>query len=380
MGNFRDWLLVEARGDIEAMGFPSVISRVLYERYGRRAVLVARWFRDWCLGDHLDSADASWFRMHFLYGHRGGMSLSSLCELYDATWESSEAYIRRAAQEGITLDLAKVDDDYLFKMRCRLLDEIRDELFEQTGFFTRYRIMRDLTSGVLKDVAPYRRLRFLEAEDRYERRVLFKDKEPLVEYPNGYRWVDVGPKSTLVGRMMRNCGSSGLMGLDSDRTILCLFGPSQAPHALVVYHPNEKRISHEEGVGSSALKSEYHPYVLDLVRRLGVSFDVDRSKSMELALKYRTGVDSSPHPDFASDSDCSYRRFQSGGVWYVTDGDVAVSEADVARVGRELASGGLRVYWGADHPVKAALASSNREIMMRAGVRFLRLDSWSHGV
>ncbi len=77
--------------------------------------------------------------------------------------------------------------------------------------------------------------------------------------------------------------------MDPDRTIYTLFDNNNEPHVVVTYSPNEKRISGDEGVGSSAVKPEYHKYVLDLAKTLDARFDYDRSKSSELRIRAAIG-------------------------------------------------------------------------------------------
>jgi hypothetical protein len=90
----------------------------------------------------------------------------------------------------------------------------------------------------------------------------------------------------LVGGLMKNCGSAGLMSMDKDRTLLVLFDSKNKPHIIVTYSPNEKRIAQDQGIGSSEPKEKYHDYILDLANFLNVRYDVEKSKSPKLIAKY----------------------------------------------------------------------------------------------
>ena len=84
---------------------------------------------------------------------------------------------------------------------------------------------------------------------------------------------------------MKNCGSTGLMSMDSDKTALVLFGPSNRPHVIATYSPNDGRISGIEGSASSRPKAEYHEYILDLEEHLGVPIKDNTIKNYDLQLK-----------------------------------------------------------------------------------------------
>ena len=93
-----------------------------------------------------------------------------------------------------------------------------------------------------------------EALEKYNQKVVFEETEPLKVYDDGYKWIDVRNRCELVGKLMRNCGSAGVMGLDPDRTILALFDANNKPHIVTTYHPGEERISAVEGIYHSAQK------------------------------------------------------------------------------------------------------------------------------
>ena len=67
--------------------------------------------------------------------------------------------------------------------------------------------------------------------------------------------------------------------------MLTLFDPKNKPHVVATYSPNQKRLSGAEGAASSAPKDQYHDYIIDLAKHLGVSFDYDKASSKLLKLK-----------------------------------------------------------------------------------------------
>jgi hypothetical protein len=168
-----------------------------------------------------------------------------------------------------------------------LKTEIEKQLLNSL-FFDK-RIIKNIMDGTLTDLKPYEKLDFFEANKKYEEKVIFSDLTPVRSYPNGWRWINVGKRCEYVGNMMRNCGSSGVMSYDKDRTIIALFDKENKPHVVVTYSPNEKRISGDEGGAGTPVKNEYADYVLDLSNVLGANFDSEKTQSKFLRVKHKIG-------------------------------------------------------------------------------------------
>ena len=150
----------------------------------------------------------------------------------------------------------EIDDTQEFN-KSEKLQDLREEI--SRGFFKKVFFSRNLIigidSGKIIDLHPYANLTFREANEKYEKKSIFSDKTPVKKYPNGWRWVDAGAKCDLIGGMMKNCGSTGVMSADKDRTMLTLFDEQNIPHVVATYSPNEKRISGVEGQASTAVKN-----------------------------------------------------------------------------------------------------------------------------
>jgi hypothetical protein len=169
---------------------------------------------------------------------------------------------------------------------------------------------------------------------------------------------------------MKNCGSAGLMSWDEDRTIVALFGPTNKPHVMVTYSPNEKRISGDECAGSSQVKPEYHRYVLDLAEHLSATFDVSKTKSTALGVKYllRNKAQSIEQLDAGEDPYDSYFRFVMDGKVFYTNGNYVISEADMERAQGMIDRGELKVRYELDKPYETFLNSFNRENLVHNGI------------
>ena len=126
---------------------------------------------------------------------------------------------------------------------------------------------------------------------------MFDETEPTIKYKDGWKWIDVGGKCELIGDQMKNCGSTGVMSNDPDKTMMGLFDPNNKPHIVGTLSPNQKRLSGVEGIASTGPKDKYIDKILNLVDVLGVEYDIWRgTKNDLLKLKYQ-------FKDYAEDID-----------------------------------------------------------------------------
>ena len=282
--NWREYLnndfLTESRQSIIAMGFPKIIASLFYELFPQKtATLMARWYKEYHnVGWTKMRKDKDWFRIK-----NWNMRIIDMIDLYDAAGLGEEKYIETA--KGLEL---YIPEDFLFdsgKAKKAIKKEIKEE-FEKDVFFYA-KIIMAIQSGQITDLAPYKKLDFSSAKDKYDEKTVFSQSAPLKTYENGWKWVDVGDRCQLVGKLMSNCGSTGVMGMDPDRTMITLFDKNNKPHVVITYSPNENRISGDEGQASSKVKDKYHEYVLDVADVLGAEFDSTKTKSKLLGIKYR---------------------------------------------------------------------------------------------
>lgn len=284
-------VLTESKQNIVNLGFPEVIASILFKKFGPNAFLVSRWLKENSSYKFTDKDGTInypkdwWVRANtdFFRSSRT-ISLVDLVELYEASKISAEAYLETKAKLG--LSVVPNEDVDLLETQGFLKDEIEEQLVEKKELvFFRSTLISDILSMKITDLKPYKNLSFSAAKDKYDKLRIFDQKKLIKKYENGWKWIDVGAKCQLVGKAMKNCGSAGIMSWDDNATILTLFDPRNKPHVMVTYSPNEKRISGDEGQGSTQVKEQYHQYVLDLADHLGARFDYDKSKSKTLKLK-----------------------------------------------------------------------------------------------
>jgi hypothetical protein len=356
--------ILAAKQDIINLGYPEIISKLLYEEYQSLAPLIAKWYKQYRVPESWEGTD--WWRM-FNWDYRKQFSLYSLTYLYENSGDV-ESFLKACEKmdvkprEGLTQEV-------LDSQRTWLVNRLRDDFFNES-FFLYYSLIQDITNGVIKDLAPYKRLEFFDAQQKYEKRRYFQESEPIKVYENGFKWIDVGRKSTLLSEQMRNCGSAGLMSLDKDATIIALFGPNGKPHVMVTYSPRDKKISGDECAGSTAVKPEYHQYVIDLSDHLGATFSATKSKSTELGVKYRLrniakSLEKLETPEYTSGS---YFKFIANGKVFYTDGYVVVSNDELRRAQTMIEKGELKVPYPRENIFETVLLSSNRGYMEQAGI------------
>lgn len=283
--NFKEFILLENKQEIVSLGFPKIVADIIFKYFGKFAYQVAKWNKDYSY----DTDKQDWWYLTNTKTFSKSISLGDYVKLYEAS-DTIEGYKEKYKQ--LRGEDSNLEEYELEENKIALAKRIESELMESV-FFSHYSLIKDIRSGALTDLAPYKKLNFTQAQDKYDKKHIFKDQEPIKVYQNGWKWINVGQKCNLLGKMMKNCGSAGVMSMDEDRTILALFDKGNKPHVVVTYSPNEKRISGDQGIGSTAVKDKYADYVIDLAHYLGVRFDTFRSDNKLLKMKYLFGMDAS---------------------------------------------------------------------------------------
>lgn len=354
MMDFKEWLLTEAKADIVGLGFPAIIATILHEHFGNLAYLIAKWFRDYKYQP--DPKPDNWWLQ--TTSSLRGTSLWDLTDLYKSTTDE-DSY--KAA-----LDL---DDE-----KQALKEQIENEFLND--YFFKDEFVKEVVTGQIKDINNYKKLNFKAARDKFDKRAIFQERQPIKTYPDGYKWIDVGQRCQLVGGLMKNCGSAGLMSMDEDRTLLVLFDSKNKPHIIVTYSPNEKRIAQDQGIGSSEPKEKYHDYILDLANFLNVRYDVAKSKSPKLIAKYLISKVTNDFQELPIKDDWSaFFKFKLNGKDYVTNSREFVSLDDIHKVEQSIQSKNIEFKNNYGDLIQKIFNHQNRAILLNLGVQFARLES-----
>lgn len=344
--------LKESKQNIINLGFPPVVASLLFEKYGNKAFTVAKWFKDY----HWRGVgpEERWW-INASPGGSRKPDLSDFIYLWQqaqVALDSGDPKVYLAARRELGLHL---DPNYWNATRDRTFEEIlanldlvkevksniasiRESFFDDVFFHSVF--MKDFTSGKISDVKPYSKLGYQQSQDKYDKKRIFADQEPLKTYPDGWKWINVGPKCQLIGGLMKNCGSTGVMSWDENKTMLVLFDPRNKPHVVTTYSPTQKRLSGAEGVGSSVPKEAYENYILDLASTLGIRYDAEKSNSPSLRIKTAFG----PHfkSMMALDTNSAYSpesvtykiMLNDGQIWYGS-GTNFISQEDVLKAAQE---------------------------------------------
>jgi len=373
---FKEWLISESKVNIENLGYPPPIAKLFYKKYGKHAFLIAKWYKSY----HSVKETDNWFDS--VHRDWSKTSLPDLLQLYNAT-KSKEDYI--AALKDLRIIDQDEDEDYddyhLQDQRESLLDQIERELFSKTFFnYKNWSIVQDVVSGALKDIAPYKNLSIWDAQKKYDNKKIFGERTPLKEYKNGFKWIDVGSNCHLLGSLMKNCGSAGVMGSDPNRTMIALFGTENKPHVVVTYHPSEKRISGDQGVARSIVKSKYHRYVIDLSNFLNAEFDVERTDSKDLKIKYSlqgigTGLRKLSDGPFGETYNFNVRNKS-----FYTDGYAVVSKEDVEKMKQAIQDKSLTLRNVQRSPIKMIFNHLNKPSLRDFGINYITLKNFKDAI
>lgn len=366
---FKEWqIITESKQNIMGLGYPELIASLFNQKFGKNAFLLARWYREYKTRD----PNKNWWTTS--HSNFRELSLNDLIDLYHAT-DNPENYVQTLKKLDLAVDENEVyDENYLQKQKEYIKEEIERKFFSQT-FFTYNTLVSDIISGKLKNIAPYKKMNFWEAQKRYDQKNIFEDKKPIKVYKNGFKWIDVGKRCQLVGHLMKNCGSAGVMSMDEDRTMIALFDTENKPHVVVTYSPNEKRISGDQGVASSEVKAKYHRYVLDLAQMLGAQFDVEKSKSKLLKMKYilqnkATNIQRIPTNSVFDE----YFRFNMNGNTYYSNGYYVVSQQDMQKAQNAIQNGQINLRNQQPSILKTLFNGHNQFDLTQLGVQYTPLN------
>lgn len=280
--------LTESVQSLVNIGFPKIIASIFNAKFGKNAHIIGKWYKEY---DLLGSDRGNkWWKRPVFSMMQSDKEIRQNVEMYEMLQKVN-------TKEEFEKERDLIQKKYMYEsldfseQKIDLIQYLKTEIEKQllNSFFFDKRIIKNIMDGTLTDLKPYEKLDFFEANKKYEEKVIFSDLTPVKSYPNGWRWINVGKRCEYVGNMMRNCGSSGVMSYDKDRTIIALFDKENKPHVVVTYSPNEKRISGDEGGAGTPVKNEYADYVLDLSNVLGANFDSEKTKSKFLRVKHKIG-------------------------------------------------------------------------------------------
>lgn len=363
-------LLTESKQSLINIGFPPVIASIMIEKLGNKAFIVAKWMRDYIGKSSKEEIPKDWFKK-IAGGWGSDQDLTILLDLYNGALQGEEGYIKAAKEHE--MNASALEEMEIEDVRKGLKKSITQKFFRYF-FFRVSPFIEKIINGELTDLSPYKDLNYQEAEHKFESKRIFDDIKPIKIYPNGWKWLNVGDKCTLVGRIMKNCGSTGVMSMDPDSTMISLFDTNNTPHVVATYSPNEKRISGVEGQASTSVKDEYHDYILDLSDVLGVKHDITNEKSKELKVK-TTFKNNIKKIIKLKNEDSTWNQYfqitlKDGTVWY-SNGNDFIKKEELIRakeILKKLRKEKVRLYgegWG--------LIFSNTRQLERDGIKFFNI-------
>lgn len=370
-------ILFESKQSIVNLGFPEVIAALFYKKYGDKAYILAKWYREFA--GH--SNDPKWFFTKYT-GFGGSLKVIDMLELYNSTFKGSDEYIKTLIKKGIS-HKDEYDESMLIEERDVWLDEVKEKFFDKNIFFKSYNLTKDFIDGKLKNVGPYKDLDFWVATQKYDENRIFNTITPLKTYSTGYKWINVGKRCEFVHHHMKNCGSVGVMSTDEDRTMVVLFSADNKPHVMTTYSPNEHRISGIEGAGSSIVKDEYSDYIIDLGKVLNAKIDIGRLNNNYLKIKYLLGDKLSKLKRIGEASIYS-EYFQIklvDGKTYISNGSLILSLEDTKKINVALKTKQIKKFNNdSSKGIKAIFGFYNIPIWKQIGVELKPIEDFRHTI
>lgn len=370
-------LLTESVDSIVGLGYPRIVAKLYYEIFGQKlAYLMAKWQRDY-LAVYNDEKD--WFdRYYYISQSYSYTSLGILSKLYKSVEDSirmnsSEPYKQERERLGLAEITDYIDEGYLLETLRNFRKRMKEQIINGSGaIFEYYSLPADIISGKLKDINRYKDLKFMEAQYLYDQYRIFEEAKPFKSYKDGFKWINVGMRCPFIGSLMKNCGSAGVMSDDPKRTMLVLFDKNNKPHALVTYSPNQNRISGDEGVAGSPVKSIYLKYILNLAKILNANID-DRTKSRLLRLKFMMRNHATDIRQIQDHTFDPIFRLKINNEVYYSNGYVLVPKTDVDKLKSMIETGEVNQRYVTYHNKKLSttdlihvFVSPNNEIRLKS--------------
>lgn len=316
---------------VSLLGYPKPLAKILQKRFGGNSFLIARWLKEYY--NYLQSPN--WWE-NLGRGFSSSFSdsrMKILISLLSRLEEGRESYLKYLVSKDM-LDPSEMET-YFWNpesQKIELEKEIEDVLFSD-HFFS-----RDLTKKIMQNPSATQRYQdktFKEASEDFGRRNLLELDKVILSYENGWRWIDAGKRNDMVAHDLANCGSSGLMSDDPDRTILALINDIGTVKLIVTWSPNQKRISSARDSGGSreSIKSMYHSYILDLMKKIGANYLPNSVQKEDVELCIRTISDGEPELLSESLFGNKYKfKTVDGENWIAIDNDSFLKENDYNKI------------------------------------------------
>lgn len=365
--------IVESKQSIINLGIPEIIAKLFYEKFGNNAFIIARWYYQYYSAGYKGKKD--WFlQAHVKFSE--SLDITNYIQLYNATFKGESEYINvlksinKYDPEQDKEDNIIYDDEFFKENRKLFRIEIEKKLFDQV-FFKGYNLTKNIISGKLKNLAEYENLNFNDAYIKYDEKRIFQELAPIKKYSSGYKWINVGSRCDVIGKLMKNCGSTGVMSWDKDRTMYALFDSNNIPHAIVTHSPNENRISGDEGAASSTVKDEYAKYIIDLCEILNANFDFQKSSSKFLKIFFMLGGKVKKLQKLEKYSDelyNQYYKFIFNDTQYITDAHSVVSLEDIKRANTAIKNKQIKLNINRRNIIKNIFNQGNSPIFSQFGI------------
>jgi hypothetical protein len=366
------YLLTESKQSIINLGYPEIVAKLYFAKFGNKAYLLARWYKEYYSAGLSDKYKKDWFIYHSIDLGNKHYSVRHLIMLYDKLSDPIE-YVKLKNKLEISDSEEPMDSSQIQEEKEFIISELKEKLFDRSIFYIYYDLVKEVISGKIKNLSEYDHLNFYSAVEKYETKKLFRTQTPFIQYKNGYRWIDAGKKCNIVGNKLKNCGSVGVMGTDPDRHMYVLFDVSDNPHVVVTHSPNEKLLNGIQGIASSEIKDQYVKYVLHLAKKLKVNFKDTVTKYILLKCVFknvsrlRGGKKESIYN--------KYYKFDYNNETYVSNGEVMILKSDLKKIYDAIKSKTLKLKYNTRNVIRDAFDFRNRpEIKDQLQVNYINAN------
>ena len=266
-----------SKQSIVNLGYPEIFASFFIEKFANNSFIIARWIKE-----ILDDSKSFFDDDPFYFGLINGFNNNAKEEMnmYLASQKGRDFYYNYLKERGF-----EVDYKYSFEEEKDILVDDLRKSFNKSVKFKRD-LIKQIHSGKITNISEYKKLNYNDASMKYMDKNIGNEKNTIISYHDGYRWVDFGKSCDWLGRKMKNCGSSGLTGLSFDSRMLALLDENNKPHVILTDNTDISTVSSIQGAASSSPKEKYHNYIIDLIKELNLKFDLKTNKSISLYIDF----------------------------------------------------------------------------------------------
>jgi hypothetical protein len=169
------YLLTESKQSIINLGYPEIVAKLYFAKFGNKAYLLARWYKEYYSAGLSDKYKKDWFIYHSIDLGNKHYSVRHLIMLYDKLSDPIE-YVKLKNKLEISDSEEPMDSSQIQEEKEFIISELKEKLFDRSIFYIYYDLVKEVISGKIKNLSEYDHLNFYSAVEKYETKSYLEHK------------------------------------------------------------------------------------------------------------------------------------------------------------------------------------------------------------